>query len=79
MEGHVHGTDAPQLRPACPRASGLWAASEAAESRYFDSAGVRIHYVEEGSGEPVVLIHGYTTDLNEQFGKTGIFRELATR
>jgi hypothetical protein len=37
-------------------------ATEAAEARYFDSAGVRIHYVEEGSGEPVVLIHGYTTD-----------------
>src|SRR5688572_21480571 len=60
-------------------ALGLVSASEARESRYFNSAGVRIHYVEEGSGEPVVLIHGYTTDLNDQFVKTGIFPALATR
>lgn len=24
----------------------------------FDSAGVRIHYVEQGAGEPIILIHG---------------------
>ena len=33
---------------------------------YFDSNGVRIHYTDEGRGEPVVLIHGFAVnaDLN---------------
>lgn len=26
----------------------------------FDSAGVQIHYVDQGDGEPVVLVHGFT-------------------
>lgn len=30
------------------------------ESRYFDSDGVRIRYIEIGSGEPVIAIHGLT-------------------
>lgn len=29
-----------------------------AQDRFFDSNGVRIRYVEQGSGDPVVLIHG---------------------
>ena len=55
----------------------LPAAVRAAEDRFFDSAGVRIHYVEEGQGEPVILLHGYTVDLNRQFVDTGIFPALA--
>src|SRR2546423_6352336 len=35
-----------------------------AQDRYFDSDGVRIHYIVEGSGEPVVLIHGFETSLD---------------
>ncbi len=37
-----------------------------AEEHYFDSAGVKIRYTDEGSGPPVVLIHGYLAsgDLN---------------
>jgi pimeloyl-ACP methyl ester carboxylesterase len=33
---------------------------------YFDSDGVRIHYAVYGTGEPVVLVHGYgvTADIN---------------
>jgi len=31
-----------------------------AEDGFFDSNGVRIHYVSEGKGEAVVLIHGFT-------------------
>jgi len=53
-----------------------WAAPE---SRFFDSAGVRIHYIEEGRGEPVILVHGYTTDLGQQFVASGIFPALAQR
>ena len=51
--------------------------ASAAEDRFFDSAGVRIHYVEQGTGEPVVLIHGYTVDLKEQWVTTGVFHALA--
>ena len=34
-----------------------------AESRYFDSNGVRLHYTDQGSGQPVVLVHGFTQRL----------------
>lgn len=33
-----------------------------ASDEYFDSKGVKIRYVTEGSGEPVVLIHGWMSD-----------------
>jgi pimeloyl-ACP methyl ester carboxylesterase len=29
-----------------------------AQDKYFDSNGVRIHYIDRGKGEPVVLLHG---------------------
>src|SRR5262249_47141684 len=29
------------------------------QDKFFDSNGVRIRYVEQGTGEPVVLIHGF--------------------
>ena len=38
--------------------------SVVAEDGSFDSNGVRIHYVTEGNGEPVVLIHGFMADHN---------------
>lgn len=40
-----------------------------AEDRYFDSNSVRIHYVVEGTGEPVVLIHGFTSNIEANWGK----------
>ena len=57
---------------------GVMSVASAADDRFFDSAGVRIHYVEQGTGEPVVLIHGYTVDLNEQWIATGVFPALAS-
>jgi pimeloyl-ACP methyl ester carboxylesterase len=41
-----------------------------AEDQFFDSNGVKIHYVIEGQGEPVVLIHGFTADLDKNW-RTG--------
>lgn len=32
-------------------------------ARTFDSAGVRIHYTDRGTGEPVVVLHGYAMNL----------------
>jgi len=31
-----------------------------AQDKYFDAGGVRLRYVEQGAGEPVVLVHGFT-------------------
>ena len=43
----------------------------------FDSAGVPIHYVECGAGEPVVLVHSYAGDLLTQWIETGVFAAIA--
>jgi pimeloyl-ACP methyl ester carboxylesterase len=50
-----------------------------ASSAFFDSAGVRIHYVAGGAGEPVVLIHGYISDLSRTWLLRGFFAKLAER
>lgn len=51
--------------------------ARAAEDRRFDSAGVPIRFIEEGQGEPVILLHGYTTNLEGQFVRTGVFGALS--
>src|SRR5688572_2364514 len=47
------------------------------EDFFFDSAGVAIRYVEAGTGAPVVLVHGYTSDLEDQWIGTGVLPALA--
>lgn len=56
----------------------LSAAVAAAEDKFFDSNGVKIHYVVEGQGEPVVLIHGFTGSVPVQWGMPGIISKLRT-
>jgi pimeloyl-ACP methyl ester carboxylesterase len=46
-------------------------------SCFFDSAGVSIRYIECGAGEPVVLLHSYTGDLEHEWIKPGVFDALA--
>ncbi|AWN40458.1 alpha/beta fold hydrolase [Methylobacterium durans] len=46
--------------------------------RFMSVNGVRLHYIERGQGEPVVLIHGNGT-LAEDFVISGIVDELAKR
>jgi len=53
--------------------------ADAAEERFFASAGIRIRYIEEGWGEPVVLVHGYTSDAEAQWTRTGVLQALAAR
>jgi pimeloyl-ACP methyl ester carboxylesterase len=53
------------------------ACSVQAEDFFFNSAGVRIHYTVEGKGEPVVLIHGWGTDIEWNWGEPGIIKGLA--
>ena len=50
-----------------------------AEDRFFDSAGVRLRYVERGEGDAVVLIHGFSRDLELNWVSTGILEALAAR
>ena len=45
--------------------------------QFFDSAGVRIRYVEQGSGAPIVLMHGYTGTADRHFLANGVFANLA--
>lgn len=43
---------------------------------YFDSKEAKIHYLVEGRGEPVVLIHGFLGDIQLQWGLTGVLKTL---
>lgn len=47
------------------------------QDHFFDSNGVRIRYVEQGQGPPVVLIHGYTGNLERHWMNPGVFADLA--
>src|SRR5207248_1151366 len=49
----------------------------AQQDQSFDSNGVRIRYIESGSGEPILLIHGYTQSLDTNWVDTGVFAKLA--
>ena len=53
------------------------AAARAAEDQFFDSNGVKIHYIVEGQGEPVILIHGFTASIPVQWQLPGIFSKLS--
>jgi pimeloyl-ACP methyl ester carboxylesterase len=45
--------------------------------QFFNSSGVRIRYVEQGRGTPIVLMHGYTGTLDRHFLANGVFANLA--
>jgi pimeloyl-ACP methyl ester carboxylesterase len=46
---------------------------------YFDSAGVRIHYHDAGSGEPVMLVHGFASTAAHNWGGTGWLAALSEK
>jgi pimeloyl-ACP methyl ester carboxylesterase len=50
-----------------------------AEDKYFDSNGVKIRYAVEGKGEPVLLIHGFTANIELQWTIPGVTRALAKK
>lgn len=47
------------------------------QDQFFDSNGVQIRYVEQGTGEPVLLIHGYTASVETNWINPGVFQNLA--
>jgi len=44
---------------------------------FFDSDGVRIHYLVRGDGEPVVLLHGFFLDVETNWVHTGVLDALS--
>jgi pimeloyl-ACP methyl ester carboxylesterase len=52
-------------------------AADEPRSRTFFARGVTIHFVVEGRGEPVVLIHALHSNAEINWGLTGVIRDLA--
>jgi pimeloyl-ACP methyl ester carboxylesterase len=52
-------------------------AAAQAEDRYFDSDGTRIRYTVSGLGDPIVLVHGFTSSIEGNWGVPGIIETLA--
>jgi pimeloyl-ACP methyl ester carboxylesterase len=46
---------------------------------FFDSDGVKIHYVDRGHGPPVLMIHGFGSSAEEHWVRTGMAARLAQR
>ena len=46
---------------------------------FFDSAGVRIHYHDAGSGEAVMLVHGFASTAEHNWGSTGWIAALSKK
>jgi pimeloyl-ACP methyl ester carboxylesterase len=46
-----------------------------ADRHFFDSDGIKIHYLDKGAGEPVILIHGFGANLDVNW--TGMSSKLA--
>lgn len=47
------------------------------EDKFFDSDGVKIRYIEQGKGEPVVLVHGFTASAELNWVSPGVYPDLA--
>ena len=59
------------------RGKGGWLPAVAsAQDKFFTSNGVRIRYVDQGAGEPVVLVHGYTNFIENNWIATGVLPNL---
>ena len=57
----------------------LWVviSSPSYDDHYFDSDGVTIRYIDIGSGPPVVLVHGYTSNAERSWGANHTLQDLA--
>jgi len=57
-------------------ACGEVVAQDLPDSQYYDSNGIRIHCIEQGSGETIILLHGNTGSV-KSWTQSGIFQNLA--
>jgi pimeloyl-ACP methyl ester carboxylesterase len=55
---------------------GAWWLTRRVEGSYFDSEGVRIHFTDEGSGAPVVLLHGFAVNADLNWRLPGVTEVL---
>ena len=53
------------------------AASGPSREKHFNSDGVRIRYLEAGAGEPVILVHGFSSNAERQWVNTGVLSKLS--
>jgi pimeloyl-ACP methyl ester carboxylesterase len=49
----------------------------APQQGYFISDGVKLHYVTEGQGEPLILVHGFSASAYANWILPGVFNKLA--
>lgn len=69
--------------PTALRTLAYWAARAAAslhsndlDSRTFHSDGVQLRYVVKGTGEPVLLVHGFASSVEHNWHRTGVIDAL---
>ena len=55
---------------------GYYTFNNRTQGQYFDSNGTQIHYIVEGSGVPVVLLHGFAVNADLNWRKPGITEVL---
>lgn len=53
------------------------ASAQTTQDKSFESNGVRIRYIDQGAGDPVLLIHGYTRSVETNWISTGVVENLA--
>ena len=53
--------------------------TEPFQDKSFESNGIRIRYIEAGSGTPVVLIHGYSRFLESNWINPGLYPALCKK
>lgn len=73
----LHGVTPPRRLRRLLLLGLLCAGAALGQDRYFDSAGVRIRYVEQGAGPAVLLVHGFTASIETSWIDTGVLPDLA--
>lgn len=61
----------------CLMLAGIHAQAQAPVDKWFDSNGIRLRYIDSGSGVPIILIHGYTRSLESNWIAHGVFADLS--
>jgi pimeloyl-ACP methyl ester carboxylesterase len=56
---------------------GLLVSTTEAQEMFFNPSGVKIRYITEGQGKPVLLIHGFGSSLERMWRERAIIRALA--
>jgi len=72
-------TDTGSSLAAAARTAARYAVRRRVPARSFDSAGVRLHYTDEGAGTPVVLVHGFAVNERLNWRLPGVTPMLTAR